>query len=201
MEVAIGLDIGQKRDPTALCVAEIHERQVDQERQEVHFRVRHLERMPLGTPYPQVAGRMGEVFGKLKSRSGSSPRLYADATGVGQPIVDLLEEKGVPTVACYFNHGDQRSDKEWNKVTIGKAFLVSRLQALLQSHRLHLPKDHSEASALGAELLNYEIRIDENANDKYGAFKVGTHDDLVTALGLAVQVDRPVGKGYALRLR
>jgi hypothetical protein len=37
------------------------------------------------------------------------------------------------------------------------------------------------------ELLDYEIRVDENANDKYGAFRVGTHDDLVTALGLAVQ--------------
>ena len=39
------------------------------------------------------------------------------------------------------------------------------------------------------ELLDYEIRVDTDANDKYGAFKVGTHDDLVTALGLAVQTD------------
>ena len=31
--------------------------------------------------------------------------------------------------------------------------------------------------------------MDENANDRYGAFKVGTHDDLVTALGLAAQTD------------
>jgi hypothetical protein len=36
-----------------------------------------------------------------------------------------------------------------------------------------------------------EIRVEERANDTYGAFKVGTHDDLVTALGLAVQGDRP----------
>jgi len=27
---------------------------------------------------------------------------------------------------------------------------------------------------------------DVHANDRYGAFKVGKHDDLVTALGLAV---------------
>jgi hypothetical protein len=39
------------------------------------------------------------------------------------------------------------------------------------------------------ELLDYEIRVDENANDKYGAFRVAKHDDLVTALGLAVQVE------------
>ena len=43
---------------------------------------------------------------------------------------------------------------------------------------------------MSGELLNYELRVDEDANDKYGAFRVGTHDDLVAALGLAVQVDR-----------
>jgi hypothetical protein len=41
------------------------------------------------------------------------------------------------------------------------------------------------------ELLDYEIRISEDANERYGAFKVGTHDDLVTALGLAVQTPPP----------
>ena len=30
------------------------------------------------------------------------------------------------------------------------------------------------------------LRFARNASDQYGAFKVGTHDDLVTALGLAV---------------
>jgi len=35
------------------------------------------------------------------------------------------------------------------------------------------------------ELQDYEIRIDPNANEQYGAFSTGAHDDLVTALGLA----------------
>ena len=42
------------------------------------------------------------------------------------------------------------------------------------------------AQELAAELRTYEILVDERANDRHGAFKVGTHDDLVTALGLAV---------------
>ena len=45
---------------------------------------------------------------------------------------------------------------------------------------------------LKRELLDYEIRVSENANDSYGAFKVGTHDDLVTALGLS-GAGRPAG--------
>lgn len=50
--------------------------------------------------------------------------------------------------------------------------------------RIHLPKTE-EAVALQKELKNYTIRVNENANPEFGAFKVGTHDDLVTALGLA----------------
>ncbi len=73
---------------------------------------------------------------------------------------------------------------------LGKAWLVSRMQALLQGGLLHLPNT-SEAEQLGRELLDYEIRVSEDANDRYGAFSVGTHDDLVTALGLAVLADPP----------
>lgn len=189
MDVMIGLNIGQKRDPTAVCVAEIHERR-NGERSESHFYVRLLERMPLGTPYPRVADRAGEIVAKVKLKTRSAPRLYVDATGVGKPIVDLLEEKGGKAIACYFNHGDRRVEKSWDEVVIGKAFLVSRLQALLQTGRLHLRKTAEAADVLFDELLSYEIPIDENANDRYGAFRVGTHDDLVTALGLAVQLDR-----------
>ncbi len=221
----IGVDIGQKRDPTAICVA-VTERRKVAGRTEVHFLVRHLERLSLGTPYPDVARRVGEVSDGARRRTRQSPMLYLDATGVGKPVVDILRE-GVPAVraivAVYFTHGDRRTvspcfhppsfderssdngpehaprqylgptaaSKE-PQVSLGKAFLVSRLQALLQTGRLHLPRSR-EAEALRQELLDYEIRVDADANDRYGAFRVGTHDDLVTALGLAVQADEPVG--------
>ena len=57
---------------------------------------------------------------------------------------------------------------------------------LLQTQRLHLPKS-TEAELLAEDLLSYEIEVGEDANERYGAFKVGARDDLVTALGLAVQ--------------
>ena len=106
------------------------------------------------------------------------------------PVVDLLREhmSGARLTAVYFTYGDRRVRTSRREVTLGKAYLVSRLQALLQTGRIHLPRT-SEAEALAQELLGYEIRVDRNANDRYGAFKVGTHDDLVTALGLAVQAD------------
>ena len=195
--VTVGVDIGQRRDPTAIAV-------VEQERRssETHHIARHLERLPLGTSYPAVAERVAEVVrGVHTATSGEAPTLYVDATGVGTPIVDVLRAASVGdlarVVAVFFNHGDRRK-VERGEVKLGKAWLVSRMQALLQSKLLHLPRT-AEAEALGKELLDYEIRVTEDANDRYGAFRVGAHDDLVTALGLATQEDLSGGWSTSYR--
>jgi hypothetical protein len=187
------VDIGQKRDPTAVCVAETDYRTVGT-RIDTHYLIRHLERLPLGTPYPRVAERVAEITTQVRTRTREDPTIYVDATGVGQPIVDLLWER-IPegwVVPVYFTHGDRRVETREGvgvRISLGKAHMVSRLQALLQSRRLHLPGSR-EAETLTQELQNYEIRVSEDANDRYGAFRVGTHDDLVTALGLATQSDQ-----------
>jgi predicted nuclease with TOPRIM domain len=192
--ITIGIDIGQTRDPTAICVAETELRQVEG-RSEMHFVVRHLERLALGTRYPRVVERVTDITSRVQAKTGEGPVLYLDATGVGQPVVDILQERlpGGWIVPTFFTHGDRRVETregEGVRVSLGKAFMVSRLQTLLQNRRLHLPRSR-EAETLTEELQNYELRVSENANDTYGAFRVGTHDDLVTALGLATQVDRP----------
>jgi len=197
--VMIGIDIGQKHDPTAIAVAEVEDRQGE----EYHI-IRRLERLPLGTPYPQVAVRLADVIAGVRARMTQDeaerllePRwrrepaadttitVYVDATGVGQPVVDLLAGDDTPIHAVYFTYGDRRTVTGLH-VSLGKAWLVSRLQALLQTGRVLLPKI-VEATALAKELQDYEIKVDQDANERYRAFKVGAHDDLVTALGLAVQ--------------
>jgi hypothetical protein len=196
--IAVGVDIGQKRDPTAIAVVEPEFRDVNGRRED-YYLVRFLERQPLGTPYPQVASRVHTVVSNVRQHVlGAQPQplfgqprapsiqLFVDATGVGQPVVDLLKGGGVRVQAVYFTHGDRRTKQQDGSVSLGKAWLVSRLQALLQTGRILLPRTQ-EAEALGAELLDYEIKVDQDANEKYGAFKVGSHDDLVTALGLCVQ--------------
>ncbi len=198
--VTIGIDIGQKRDPSALTVAELEPRGGED-----YYLIRRLERLPLRTPYHEITARLGAVIAGVQERvhqaealrqleprwqRGDPPEVdvtvFVDATGVGKPVVDALEQAGVPVTAIYFTYGDRRTKQADGSISLGKALLVSRLQALLQTGRILLPKT-AEAAALAEELMDYEIRVDSDANDKYGAFKVGAHDDLVTALGLAVQ--------------
>jgi Terminase RNaseH-like domain len=185
MTISIGIDIGQRRDPTAVCVAETDSRPTPNA-PENHFLVRYLNRLPLGSPYPEIARRLAEVSSRVADRASARPTVYVDATGVGLPVIDILKS-ALPqahVVPVFFTHGDRRT-RQGGEVRMGKAFLVSSLQALLQTGRIHLPRT-PEATALAKELGEYEIRVSKDANDRYGAFKVGTHDDLVTALGLAV---------------
>lgn len=194
--VRTGVDIGQISDPTAICVAEEQKRENG-----THFLVRHLERLRLGTSYPKVCDRLVEIQNSLEAKSrivaahseekeGYRLELYVDSTGIGLAISDELKSRGLRPVSCFFTAGDKRSERTGDTINIGKSWLVGRLQVLLQSGRIHLP-DTAESDALVKELMSFEIRVNDNANMKSGAFRTGTHDDLVTALALSVGADTP----------
>ena len=193
--LSVGIDIGQKHDPTTICVAELDERQ-DEQWAETHYLVRHLERLPLGLPYPELVRILAQRLRAVAERCNRGqvpPRVLVDATGVGQPVFDQLValRLGVQLVRVTLTSGqthDLQPGSEFPTLRLGKAAFTSRLQALVQGHRLHLPKN-PEGRALAQELRDFEIRVGTNGNDRYGAFRSGTHDDLVIAVGLAAQTD------------
>jgi hypothetical protein len=170
----------------------------------------------LATHLEDNVRRQREVSNRFHSTYGHSASLYeapivpsvsdplvmlrVDATGMGLPVVglilrhipDALLSGHRPTCrvrSCYFTHGDRLTHKGSGEATVGKAYLVSRLKALFQSRLLKMPEDLREGRAMLTELLDFERDVDPDANERYGAFRVGTHDDLVTALGLAVIED------------
>lgn len=188
----VGVHVGSTRDRSAIAVAKPEFRPVE-DRKETHFLVPHLEALPAGERYPDLARRVSQVCQGIRARSLKVWYIYVNSTGQGSSLADLIEEQlpSEKVIRVYFNHGDRRLRAD-GEVTFGKARLVDRIKMLLQAGRLHMPGS-AEASTLVAELLDYEIKVDEKANERYGAFRVGTRDELVTALGLAVQIDLPDG--------
>src|SRR5438552_3763599 len=91
----VGLDLGQTRDHSALAVverAEIFHDEMDwvsyEQKRTRRYRVRYLERVRLGTSYPDVVGRARAVV--RASAVAGRCTLVMDATGVGAPVLDLL---------------------------------------------------------------------------------------------------------------
>jgi len=119
--------------------------------------------------------------------------IYVDVTGVGDAVVDMLNP-GAKRIGklhpCRFVAGDRLNKVNYKEYTIGKAHFASRLQGLSESHQIHISREIPEAEAVAAELMNFDIDVDEaSGKATFGAMRPGTHDDMVCALGLACLID------------
>lgn len=195
----LGADLGQAQDYTALTVIESHgtaysmsyteldselrvprEVRLEVEGLPAYHQVRHLERVQLGTPYPAIVDRIGRMVGKLPGEK----LLGVDATGVGRPVVDLLEAAWLSPYAITITAGDtvQGAARTWR---VPKRDLVGVLQVAFQARRLQIAAGLSAADLLLQELMNFKVKITAAANDTYGAWREGVHDDLVLAVAIA----------------
>src|ERR1700749_4710105 len=80
---ALAVDLGEARDFTALCTI----RQVGDK-----FRCTHIERAPLGTPYAKVVRYVQKL---MALPAYEDVDLVVDATGVGRPVCERMEEEGL----------------------------------------------------------------------------------------------------------
>jgi hypothetical protein len=122
--------------------------------------------------------------------------LVVDATGVGLAVVDLFRERRLRPVAVTIVAGDRQTEREDGVISVGKGYLIGKLQVLLQAGRLHLPST-PEAAVLVSELQDYQLDYTPAGNVTFNA-RSGQHDDLVLALALAVAVDVPPPRGVPL---
>ena len=172
--------------------------------------VRYIKRLPLGTSYPDVAKYISSMLDNPLFVNRKI-RLLIDVTGVGRPVYDDLKYE--ISLNRHTNHKLQitpggpiwvSTDRKQiiqikpitflygetynrNKGILGKKFLVSRTQSLLQNRRIHGP-DTPEMKATTDELLVYEIKVSDEGTATFGA-KTGKHDDLATSLALSCLED------------
>jgi len=190
----LGLDLGQASDYSALAIARRRE-----ERGVASYDLPWLERYPLGTSYPAIVAAVVARVAQLARQEPTVPRvLVVDATGVGRPVVDLLvrARRAARLVAVTITGGDQATHDgpHWR---VPKRELVSTAQVFLQSKRLHVASALPEAATLTRELLAFQVKINaQTANDSYGSWREGSHDDLVLAVALALWAgERPEVRG------
>lgn len=177
----VGLDLGQKRDHSAVAVVErIEHYRAFQQTAFDSLVVGYAERMPLGTPYPRVVERVKELV-------HSDPLwghccLVVDATGVGAPVVDMLRAArlGCDLTAVTITGGDRAAGNG----SVPKRDLMSGLLVLLEQGKLRIGQLR-EAKQLVRELVDVRVAAGPNGRVRIGADGSGEHDDLVIALALA----------------
>jgi hypothetical protein len=186
----VGADLGQAQDFTAIAVMERAELKGDWDpvmyahRKETVYHVRLLERLALGTPYPDVVARVAGI-----TRSAAVAKrchLAVDATGAGRPVVDMLRRSGLgcnmfPVTIT----GGDRESREGGHYRVPKRDLITGLQTLLQAGQLRIASGLPYAHALEKEMAEMRVKVTAPGREQFGAWREGTHDDLVLAVALA----------------
>jgi hypothetical protein len=181
-----GLDLGRPHEFTALAVLERTEAPSsdDPTRTVPYYAVRHLERLPPATPYPEVFKRLAEVFA-APSLHGS--RLVVDYTGVGRPVLDMLRKArvGASVTPLFVTTGKASCSDERGGWLVLRQELAATLQVLLQSRRLRVAPTLPESAMLARELAAFQMKVSTSAVQEMDAWRQGAHDDLVLAVAVA----------------
>lgn len=189
---AVGIDVGQAHDPTAICVASKIVtttlnpmlRQFNPIKQP-KYEVSHLERLPLGMSYTEQVGRLAALVERAPLNR-LKPRVLVDYTGVGRPVFDMFAGvrslRHAQGVVITGGRDTTSTRAGWN---VPKGELVSKLQALLHAGDLRIAASLPDAAVLAQELADFQVKYSDAGNATFSA-REGAHDDLVLALALAV---------------
>jgi hypothetical protein len=193
----VGVDLGQSSDPTAIAVLHHHVVPLEtwmtirgtngtnvlrQDRQEC-FDVRHLERLPLGTPYSQVVEHIEQLIERPPLNRGHD--LVIDESGVGRAVGDIFDDAGLLPYRITITSGSEAVEQDNRRWHVPKGVLISALDARLHTGELRFAATLNEANAMADELKDFRRHVGAAGRSTYNA-RSGKHDDLVLATALAV---------------
>ncbi len=109
-----------------------------------------------------------------------------DATGVGLPVVDLLRQERLDCMVrpVMVTGGLAESQKDVY-YRVPKRDLIVGLQMALQTGAMKIAKGLEWGPALKTEMAEMRVKVTGEGNEQFGAWREGTHDDLVFAVALA----------------
>jgi hypothetical protein len=146
--------------------------------------LKHLQRWSLGTSYPTIVCEVGELLARPPLVDNAV--LLVDATGVGRPVFDLLDQAKLNPYAITITGGSQVNE-DGTEIRVPKRDLAMAVQVLLQNRRLVFAGELPLLDVLKKELQAFEVKIDaKTAHDSYLSWREGAHDDLVLSVAMAV---------------
>lgn len=165
------------------------------------LRLRYLERMPQGTPYPEVVDRVRQFV--LKPDLLGRCQVTVDTTGVGQAVIDMIEmgQLGCDVRRVKITSGETERYAD-GYYRVPKQDLIARVQVLLQSGGLEFANGVQYGERLLREMAQMRVKMSRSGREQFEA-RSGEHDDLALTLAMACwgagKVPAPAGCGALQR--
>jgi len=157
-----GLDLGKQVDHSVLAVVELKDKQT--------VRLVHKRQFPLGTPYPEVI-----AYTVRAQQTFDFEGIYVDKTGIGDAVVDELDNVGIPAVEGIFFTETEKEN------------MLNYLKLLMEKKQLQIKGNDKQLIAQINE-QQYEYIKPKTAQERLHLsfhYPRGRHDDQLFALALA----------------
>lgn len=196
MRYFFAVDLGTMQDYTAISIVERIPRKLENKtlpdspsrKNEVPkytavYMMRHLERLQLGLDYPTIVEKIkGMMMHEKLARQAS---LIVDATGAGQPILQMMQQSGLSPIGVTITGGAAVTTGK-NGYNVPKSELVSALNLVFQSRRIKIPTGlHLKAEFL-KELERFKVTMSNTGVNTYEAAVASVHDDLVLSVSMGI---------------
>lgn len=170
----VGVDLGQRVDHSAVCVVEeLPNKAV----------VRLIVKFQLGTDYPLIVNSIRDMTKDI-DKIGDIWSFAVDATGVGSVPTQMFQE-ALPDLTIepfIFTNKNKRE-------LVGKVKIMHSFGRLKFAKRSGDETYNHVLSELMTEMKQLQVRVikEDVSSPEIEVFKTGAHDDLFTALALAVK--------------
>src|ERR1035437_10092520 len=175
--VFVGATIRPQAQPSAVVVTQLDfiYNRITRKKLDM-FTLRGLEMISAHTSYMDIAIRLKQIVDNVHTQAAQYKArviLYVDVTGLGDPIIDLIKAKADPLITVYITNSDKRAENK-DKVTVGKSWLIAKMQTILQDGRLKAPKTPVTEVILN-DLLVYDLDPAPTDNELTGSFRSEEH--------------------------
>jgi len=164
--------------------------------------------MPLGGHYSALADHLVLLRRKLGGELVSTERgayreskvdFVVDATGLGQVVLEMLEDRRLQPVGVTITGGQMahRTGRHWS---VPKSELADTIQVDLEQRRLKITPHVPHAGVLLDEARSFIRTVTRTTGHETFEAARGKHDDMILALGLALwYANRVVGWAQGAR--
>jgi hypothetical protein len=167
----IGVDLGKSVDFTAISIIEKIGSGIN-----AFYQIRHLERLPLGTSYPDIVGHVGHLIDALGA--ARKPTLVVDKSGLGAPVLDYFKSEELTPRGITITSGLEprgRCEGDWN---VPRDDLITQTQFLVDTGKLQIAKSLPLALDLVEELVHIRQSNSPRSKTRMPEVSKRIHDDL-----------------------
>lgn len=184
----LSIDLGEKRDYAAFSitdsVGEPLQRFEGDRGIAVFYDTIHLERY-LHVPYPELVERTWALMQTPELKEQTD--LIVDATGVGLPVVQMMQQKGLHPTGIWITGGQVvTEDREIGGFRVPKEHIANAMDLVLQARRWRVARGIDYREALLKEARAFTKKVETERTATYEAAREDDHDDLVMSVAMAL---------------